>query len=133
MTGGEMRINRGEEVYELDEFGNIIVMNGTSRSGGILNEWNRTLDSKDLKEELIDGYLMRQGIRSHGIPKSFTTGQINPQLRQANETHTGRPFGNQVHKTTEKLIPNRRRSIQTRVWHRENNNRMEFPSQYVEI
>ena len=44
---------------KIDNLGDIVIMNGFSRAGGKLNEWNKTKDGKEFSPQLIDGVLNR--------------------------------------------------------------------------
>mgnify|MGYP006323894087 CR=1 FL=1 len=43
----------------LNNWGNIILLNIPSRTGGIRNEWNSCIDNKAFLPQMIDGFIIR--------------------------------------------------------------------------
>lgn len=73
MIGAKYRVGANETHQQLDNLGDIIVMNGWSRSGGLLNEWDKGIKNDKFVPQKLDGQLIRQDYRSNGFPESFST------------------------------------------------------------
>lgn len=59
LLNAKYRVGNDGEFLPMDKFGNVIVINVWSRSGGLVNEWESERDTKRFAAQKIDGKLMR--------------------------------------------------------------------------
>lgn len=68
------RVRETDDFIPLDTEGDFIVLNGFSRSGGLMHEWDRYRDTSRFALQQLDGCLKRQNTGNYGIQETYSVG-----------------------------------------------------------